>query len=160
MDNREKWLAILAEQGIGAPESLHLINGDGYAVQATAGEPAGTIKLGPMPPHLLLANMSHSQRLRQTRCGRTFDAEYLRGEMILMPRQTPSTWVTQNPCNRLDVTICPFILGDDKPFEVLNRFQFRDPEMEAICRQLYAEVGRNGEAETLYIESMVMQLAV
>ena len=159
-DHRDKWLATLDKHGIGHPKSLHVVELLQGGVQATTGEPPGSVSLEPMYPHVLVVNMSRTQHMAQERNGRRFEGDLLRGEMSLMPRQTPSKWAWQDECDRLDVMVCPEIFGDGARLEVIDRFQFRDPEMEAITRQIYAEAGRNGMAERLYLESLVTQLAV
>jgi AraC family transcriptional regulator len=160
MKHRDKWLATLDKHGIGHPKSLHVVDLDQGGVQATSGEPPGTVLLEALHPHVLVVNMSRTQHMGQERNGRRFEGDLLRGEMSLLPRGTPSKWSWREPCDRLDVMICPEIFGDGSSLEVVDRFQLRDPEMEAISRQIYAEAGRNGMAEKLYLESLVTQLAV
>jgi AraC family transcriptional regulator len=159
-DHREKWFATLDKYGVGHPKSFHFVDLDCGGLQATSGEPPGTVHLEPMYPHVLVVNMSRTQRMAQERNGRRFEGDLLRGEMSLLPRGTPSTWSWQSECDRLDVMICSDVFGDGSNLEVVDRFQFRDPEMEMISRQIYAEAGRNGMAEKLYLESLVTQLAV
>jgi AraC family transcriptional regulator len=98
--------------------------------------------------------------MAQERNGRRVEGDMLRGEMSLMPGGSPSKWTWTKQCDRLDVMICPEVFEDGSRLEVVDRFHFRDPEMEAICRQIYAETGRNGMAEKLYLESLHTQLAV
>jgi AraC family transcriptional regulator len=158
--HRDKWLQTLDKNGVGHPKSLHVVELKESGLQATSGEPPGTVVLEPMVPHVLVVNMSQTQRMAQERNGRRFEGDLLRGEMSLMPRGTPSQWSWQKECDRLDVMICASIFADGSSLEVMDRFHFRDPEMETISRQIYAEAGRNGMAEKLYLESLITQLAV
>jgi len=157
---RDQWVALLDRQGVGSPKSLQVIEVSGSLIQATMGEPPGRISLDGAPAHVLMFNLSPVQRLRQTREGRSFTSDMLHGEMTLMPAGVPSQWSWNSACDRLDVTISPDIFADGGKFEVVDRFLFRDPELEAICRSIYREVSRNGAAERLYVESLLMNLAV
>jgi AraC family transcriptional regulator len=159
-DHGAKWLAVLDKHGIGHPKSLHTVELQLGGVQATSGEPPGMVALDPFYPHVLVVNMSQTQHMSQERNGRRFEGDLLRGEMSLMPSGTPSKWSWRTACDRLDVMVCPEIFGDGTRFEMEDRFHVRDPEIEAISRQLYAEAGRNGMAEKMYIESLITQLAV
>ena len=129
-------------------------------MQATIGEPPGQLNLKEIPPNLLMFNMSPVQGLRQTREGHSFVSDMLHGEMTLMPGDVPSQWSWKSACDRLDVLISAEIFGDGSRLEVVDRFAFRDSEMETICRRLYWELSPNGQANRLYVESLVMKLAV
>jgi AraC family transcriptional regulator len=113
-----------------------------------------------MQANVLMFNVSPVQGLRQTREGRSFESDMLHGEMTLMPRGVPSQWWWNSACDRLDVLVSADVFGDGSKLEVVNRFLFRDSEMEAICHRLYREVSLNGMAGRLYVESLVTQLAV
>jgi hypothetical protein len=41
----------------------------------------------------------------------------------------------------------------------VDRFVFRDPESEAICRDLFEEFSLNGKPERLYVELQLMKVA-
>jgi AraC family transcriptional regulator len=158
--HREQWLALLEKYGVGAPKFFRVIEVPGGLVQATVGEPPGRITLEGTPANLLMFNMSPVQGLRQTREGRSFVSNVLHGEMTLMPRGVPSQWSWNSACDRLDVAVAADVFGDGSKLDVVDRFLFRDPEMEAICRRLYREVCLESTAERLHVESLVMQLAV
>jgi AraC family transcriptional regulator len=132
----------------------------GGLVQATIGEPPGRIALDAAPANVLMFNMSPVQALRQTREGRSFVSDMLHGEMTLMPCGVPSQWSWNSSCDRLDVVVSPGVFGDESRLEVVDRFRFRDSEMETICRRLYRELSLSGTEERLYVESLVMDLAV
>jgi AraC family transcriptional regulator len=83
----------------------------------------------------------------------------LSGEMTLMPRGVPSQWSWNSTCDRLDVIVFPDVFGDGSSLDVVDRYAFRDAEMEVICRRLYHLVSLNGPKERLYWESLVMNLA-
>lgn len=155
-----KWLDILARNGVPPPRAYRSLGITRGGVQSTAGEQSGTLRLPAFAAHTLMVNMSHRQHMHQKRDGRAFESDMLRGEMSLMPRGTPSEWSWRDECNRLDIMICADMLGDGKEFEVVSRFRFRDPEMEPICRRIHEELARDDEAERLYVESLVTQLAV
>jgi hypothetical protein len=129
-------------------------------VQATIGEPPGRLALDGAPANVLMFNMSPVQALRQNREGRSFVSDMLHGEMTLMPCGVPSQWSWNSSCDRLDVLISPAVFGDESRLEVVDRFRFRDSEMAAICRRLYRELSFRGANERLYVESLVMDLAV
>src|SRR6516165_12280518 len=158
--HREQWLALLENQGVGHPKVLHVIEVPGGLVQATLGEPPGRINLDGAPGNVLMFNMSPVQGLRQTRQGHSFVSDMLHGEMTLMPRGVPSQWSWNSTCDRLDVIIFPDVFGDARKLDVVDRYVFRDSEMEAICRHLYKKLTLNDRADCLYMESLVMQLAV
>ena len=132
----------------------------GGLIQATVGEPPGQIALEGAPANVLMFNLSPVQGLRQKRNGRSFVSDALRGEMTLMPRGVPSEWSWNSTCDRLDVIVPADVFGDDSELDVIDRHLFRDSEMEAICHRLYREIGLNDRADCLYMESLVMQLAV
>jgi AraC family transcriptional regulator len=158
--HRDQWLALLDKYGVGPPESLHVMDVPGGLVQATIGEPPGRIALDGAPAHVLMFNMSPVQALRQAREGRSFVSDMLHGEMTLMPCGVPSQWSWNSACDRLDVVVSPDVFGDGSKLDVVDRFLFRDFEMEEICRRLYREASFEGIADRLYVESLVMQLAL
>src|SRR5258708_13421472 len=114
--HKDKWLAVLDHYGVGRPESLEVVEFPLACVQATAGEPPGTVVLEPMNRHVLVVNMSHKQRMRQVRDGRSFHGEMLRGEMSLMPQGMSSQWGWEHTCNRLALIVCPKIPAPDSHF--------------------------------------------
>ena len=158
--HRDQWLSLLENQGVGRPKALHVIEVPGGLVQATIGEPPGRINLEGAPASALMFNMSPVQTLRQTREGRSFVSDMLHGEMTLMPRGVPSQWSWNSSCDRLDVIVSPHVFGDGSNLEVVDRFVFRDPEMEAICRRLYRALSLGDLADRLYVESELIKLAV
>ena len=158
--HREQWLALLERQGVGRPKVLHVVDVPGGLVQATLGEPPGRISLDGAPASVLMFNMSPVQGLRQTRQGRSFVSDMLHGEMTLVPRGVPSQWWWNSTCDRLDVIVSPDVFGDGSSLNVVDRYVFRDSEMEAICRHLYQKLSLNGRPQRLYVESQLMRLAV
>jgi len=158
--HRDQWLALLENQGIGRPTALHAIEVPGGLVQLTTGEPPGRISLEGAPGNVLMFNLSPVQALRQTREGRSFASNMLHGEMTLMPCGVPSQWSWNSTCDRLDVIISPDVFGDGNKLAAVDRFLFRDREMEVICHRLYQAVSLGGMADRLYVESLVTQLAV
>ncbi|HEY4049290.1 MAG TPA: AraC family transcriptional regulator [Acidobacteriaceae bacterium] len=158
--HRDQWLALLDKYGVGRPKSLRVLEFAGGLVQATVGEPPGRIALECAPANVLMFNVSPVQGLQQIREGRFFVSDMLHGEMTLMPRGIPSQWSWNSTCDRLDVIVSPDVFGDGSKLDVVDRYAFRDPEMEVICRRLYQELSRGGVADQLYVESMVMRLAV
>jgi AraC family transcriptional regulator len=84
----------------------------------------------------------------------------LHGEMTLMPRGVPSQWSWNSSCDRLDVVISPEVFGNGQELDVVDRFRFRDPEIEMVCRNLYRELSGHSSTQRLYVESLVMDLAV
>jgi AraC family transcriptional regulator len=158
--HREQWLAFLAKQGVGHPKALRVVEVPGGLVQATVGEPPGRISVDGAPGSVLMFNISPVQGLQQTREGRSFVSDMLHGEMTLMPRGVPSQWSWNSVCDRLDVIVLPDVFGDGSCLDVVDRYTFRDSEIEAICRQLYRELSLNSTPERLYVESQLMRLAV
>lgn len=159
-NHRDQWLALLAQYGISAPKAFHFTGVPGALVQMTIGEPPGEIRLEGAPENVLMFNVSPVLGLRQARDGRSFVSHMLHGDMTLMPRGVPSHWSWNNTCDRLDVIVSDDVLGDGNRLEVVDRFLFRDPEMAAICRQLYREVTLGDRADVLRVESLVMELSV
>jgi len=96
-------------------------------------------------------NISPVQGLRQTREGRSFVSDMLHGEMILMPRGVPSQWSWNSACDRLDVIVYPDVFGDGRKLDVIDRYVFRNSEMEAICRHLYQKLTLNRMPERFYV---------
>src|SRR6516225_4829382 len=159
-NHRDQWLALLENQGVGHPTALHAIQLPGGLVQLTIGEPPGRISLEGVPASVLLFNLSPVQALRQTREGHSFMSHMLQGDMTLMPCGIPSQWSWNSTCDRLDVIISPDVFGDGNELAVVDRFLFRDREMEVICHRLYQAISLGGMADRLYVESLVTQLAV
>jgi AraC family transcriptional regulator len=157
--HREQWIALLDKYGVGLPKFLRVAEVPHGLVQVTVGEPSGRIALEGMPAGVLMFNISPVQRLRQTREGRSFVGDMLSGEMTLMPRGVPSQWSWNSTCDRLDVIVFPDVFGDGSSLDVVDRYAFRDAEMEVICRRLYHQVSLSGPKERLYWESLVMNLA-
>ena len=158
--HRERWLALLDNQGVGHPKAVCVVEVPGGLVQATLGEPPGRISLDGAPANVLMFNISPVQGLRQTRDGRSFVSDMLHGEMTLMPRGLQSQWSWNSVCDRLDVIVSPDVLGDGTRLDVVDRFAFRDSQMEMLCGGLYRELSLGGTADRLYVESLVMKLAV
>ena len=158
--HREQWLALLENQGVGGPKALSVVEAPGGLVQATIGEPPGRINLDGAPGDVLMFNISPVQRLRQTREGRSFVSDMLHGEMTLMPRGVPSQWSWNSACDRLDVIVYPEVFGDARKLDVVDRYVFRDSEMEAICRHLYKKLTLGSMPERFYVESQLMRLDV
>ena len=158
--HREQWLELLAKHGVGHPKTLNVVEVPGGLVQATIGEPPGRISLDGALANVLMFNISPVQGLRQTREGRSFISDVLHGEMTLMPRGVPSQWSWNSTCDRLDVIVSPGVFGDGRSLDVVDRYVFRDSEMEAICRRLYRKLSLNTAPERLYVESQLMKLAV
>jgi len=157
--HREQWLALLENQGVRRPKALRVVEVPGGLVQATVGEPPGRISLDGAPANVLMFNISPVQRLRQTREGHCFVSDMLHGEMTLMPRGVPSQWSWNSTCDRLDVIVFPDVFGEGRKLDVVDRYAFRDSEMEAVCRRLYQELNLSGTRERLYVESQLMRLA-
>ena len=157
---REQWLALLENQGVGRPKALSVVEVPGGLVQATIGEPPGRISLGGAPGSVLMFNISPVQGLRQSREGRSFVSDILHGEMTLMPRGVPSQWSWNSACDRLDVIVYPDVFGDGRKLDVIDRYVFRNSEMEAICRHLYQKLTLSRMPERFYVESQLMRLAV
>jgi len=105
-------------------------------------------------------NISPVQGLRQSREGRSFVSDILHGEMTLMPRGVPSQWSWNSACDRLDVIVYPDVFGDGRKLDVIDRYVFRNSEMEAICRHLYQKLTLSRMPERFYVESQLMRLAV
>ena len=157
--NRDLWLETLKRNGVAPPKSLHVVEVSGGLVQVTAGEPAGRISISGAPTHVLMFNLSPVQGLTQKRDGRSFVSDMLAGEMTLMPRGTPSEWSWKSVCDRLDVMVSTDVLGSGTDLDLIDRFFFRDLEIERICQNLYREMSLAGRADRLYIESLVIELA-
>lgn len=158
--HRDRWLALLEENGVGTPTALLVTEVPAGVVQATIGEPPGQLKLEGMPANVLMFNMSPVQGLGQTRAGHSFVSDMLHGEMTLMPGGVPSEWSWKSACDRLDVLIPAEVFGDGSRLDVVDRFAFRDSAMETICRRLHYQLTLNREVDRLYVESLVMELAV
>jgi AraC family transcriptional regulator len=158
--HRDQWLALLDQHGVGRPKALHALEVPGGLVQATIGEPPGRLALDGASGNVLMFNMSPVQALRQTREGRSFVSDMLHGEMTLMPCGVPSQWSWNSSCDRLDVIVSPRVFDDGSKLDVVDRFVFRDSEMEAICRRLYRAMSLGNLADPLYVESQVLKLAV
>jgi AraC family transcriptional regulator len=158
--HREQWLELLDKHGVRHPKALNVVEVPGGLVQATIGEPPGRISLDGSLANVLMFNISPVQGLRQTREGRSFVSDMLHGEMTLMPRGVPSQWSWNSTCDRLDVIVSPGVFGDGRSLDVVDRYVFRDSEMEALCRSLYGKLSFNTAPERLYVESQLMELAV
>lgn len=157
--HRDQWLTRLHESGIGQPRALWAVGVSGAIVQATIGEPPGHLCLEGIPANVLMFNLSPVQALHQAREGRSLVNNMLCGEMTLMSRGTPSEWSWNSTCDRLDVVLAADVLGDGSALDAVDRFVFRDAEMEATCRRLYREVSSGDVADPLRMESFVLQLA-
>jgi hypothetical protein len=115
-------------------------------------------------------NISPVQRLRQVRAasrailpegsptvaceGRSFTSDMLQGEMTLVPRGVPTEWSWNSTCDRLDVAISPDVFSDGNKLDVVDRFAFRDSEIEGICRRAYRGLSLSTSSDRLYVEPM------
>jgi AraC family transcriptional regulator len=62
-------------------------------------------------------------------------------------------------CDRLDIIFSADVLGEEIKLNVVDRFLFRDREMEAICRRLYHEMSLMSAAQRLHLQSLVTEVA-
>lgn len=160
LNYRDQWLALLNHYGVGSPTLLQVVQVPSGLVQATVGEPSGKIALDAAPAHVLMFNISPVQRLRQVREGHSFTSDMLQGEMSLVPRGVPTEWSWNSTCDRLDVAISPDVFSDGSKLDVVDRFAFRDSEIEGICRRAYRGLSLSASSDRLYVESILMKVAV
>lgn len=158
--HRDRWLALLAAQEIGRPRMVRVLETPGAMVQLTVGEPPGQLSLEALPAHVLMFNLSPVLTLEQHREGRWFRSDVLRGEMTLMPRGIPSRWLWKSACDRMDVVLPADVLDDGTELDLVDRFLFRDREVETTCRSIYRAMSIADQTDLLYLESLVAQLAI
>ncbi len=156
---RDQWLALLNKNGVRPPSALQVIEIPGIVVQMTKGEPAGTLHLEGAPGNVLMVNLSPVQDLRQIRDRRSFTSNMLHWDMTLMPAGVPSQWSWNNTCDRLDLIIAPHALGEEYRMEAIDRFLFRDRELESVCRELCRELSLPAKTDRLQVEILAVQAA-
>lgn len=156
---RDQWLALLEKNGVNRPIDLQVIAVPGIVAQITKGEPSGSLELEESPGNVLMVNLSPVQALRQVRNQRSFVSNMLSWDMTLMPRGTPSKWSWNSTCDRFDLVVSPDVLGEEYKIDTVDRFLFRDQELENICRQLCREVSLRDRADRLCVEALAIDLA-
>ena len=72
----------------------------------------------------------------------------------------PSQWSWNSACDWADVIVYPDVFGDGRKLDVVDRYIFRDSEMEAICQHLHQKLTLSRMPERFYLESQLMRLAV
>lgn len=157
--SRDYWLAVLDKNGVGHPKVLNAVDVPGGCVHATLAEPPGRLSVDASQASVLMCNMSPVQGLKQTREGRSFVSDMLRGDLTLMPHGVPSQWSWNSVCDRLDMMVHPDVFGDGSKLEVVDRYLFRDSELEGICRDLHQKLSFDGLPERLYVETQLMKAA-
>lgn len=156
---RDQWLALLERNGVRRPTDLRVVAVPGIVAQITRGEPSGSLELEESPGNVLMVNLSPVQSLRQVRNQRSFVSNMLSWDMTLMPRGTRSKWSWNSTCDRFDLIVLPDALGDEHEIHAVDRFLFRDKELENICRQLCREISLGERAERLYVETLAIDIA-
>jgi len=131
----------------------------GIVAQITKGEPSGSLELEESPGNVLMANLSPVQSLRQVRNQRAFVSNMLNWDMTLMPRGTQSKWSWNSTCDRFDLIVSPDVFGEEHKIDTVDRFLFRDRELENICRQLCREMSLRDRADRLYVETLAIDIA-
>ena len=156
---RDQWLALLEKNGVSRPIDLQVIAVPGIVAQITRGEPSGSLELEESPGNVLMVNLSPVQALRQVRHQRSFVSNMLSWDMTLMPRGTPSKWSWNSTCDRFDLVVSPDVLGEEYKIDTVDRFLFRDEELENICRQLCREISLRDRADRLCVEALAIDIA-
>jgi AraC family transcriptional regulator len=80
-------------------------------------------------------------------------------DMTLMPKGTRSKWSWNSSCDRFDLIVLPDALGDKHKIDTVDRFLFRDRELESICRRLCREISLSDRADRLYVETLAIEIA-
>jgi len=157
--HRDQWLALLDSRGVGRPKTLDVVEAPGAIVQATIGAPPGRLWLEGTPFNVLMFYLSPVREVRQLREGRSFASDMQRGEMTLLPRGVPSHWSWSSTGNRLDVILSADVFEDGRELNVVDRFLFRDHEVEVICYRLHRLLSLSGSTEWISVESLAIELA-
>lgn len=157
--HRDQWLALLEKNGVRRPLDLEVIAVPGIVAQVTKGEPSGSLELEESPGNVLMVNLSPVQALRQVRNQRSFVSNMLHWDMTLMPRGTPSKWSWNSTCDRFDLVVLPDVLGEEYRIDTVDRFLFRDEQLENICRQLCREISLRDRADRLSVEALAIDTA-
>lgn len=156
---RDQWLALLEKNGVRRPLDLEVIAVPGIVAQVTKGEPSGSLELEESPGNVLMVNLSPVQALRQVRNQRSFVSNMLSWDMTLMPRGTQSKWSWNSTCDRFDLVVLPDVLGEEYKIDTVDRFLFRDEQLENICRQLCREISLRGRTDRLFVEALGIDIA-
>jgi AraC family transcriptional regulator len=156
---RDQWLALLKKNGVARPLDLHVVAVPGIVAQITKGEPSGSLELDESPGNVLMVNLSPVQALRQVRNRRSFMSNMMNWDMTLMPKGTPSKWSWNSTCDRFDLIVLPDMLGDEQKIDTVDRFLFRDKELENICRRICREISLRDRADRLYVEMLAIDIA-
>ena len=138
---------------------LQVIAVPGIVAQITRGEPSGSLELEESPGNVLMVNLSPVQALRQVRNQRCFVSNMLSWDMTLMPRGTHSQWSWNSTCDRFDLLVSPDVLGEESKMETIDRFLFRDEQLENICRPLCREISLRDRADRLCVEALAIEIA-
>ena len=130
-------------------------------MQATVGEPPGRISLDGARERI---DVQH-----RSRTGATADppGTFFRKRYAARRNDPYAAWRAEPVVveQRLRPAGCDrfsrrTIIGDGRELDLVDRFAFRDYEMEMVCGRLYRELSLGGAADRLYMESLVMKLAV
>jgi AraC family transcriptional regulator len=156
---RDQWLVLLEKKGVRRPLDLQVIAVPGIVAQITKGEPSGSLELEESPGNVLMVNLSPVQALRQVRNQHCFVSNMLNWDMTLMPRGTKSKWSWNSTCDRFDLIVSPEMFGEELKIDTVDRFLFRDQELENICRQLCREISLRERADRLYVETLSIDIA-
>lgn len=156
---RDYWLALLEKKGVGRPIDLQVIAVPGIVAQITKGEPPGSLELEESPGNVLMVNLSPVQALQQVRNRRSFVSNMLSWDMTLMPRGVRSEWSWNSACDRFDLIVLPDVLSEEHKIDTVDRFLFRDEELENTCRQLCREITLRDRADRLCVETFAIEVA-
>ena len=156
---RNQWLALLEKNGVRRPIDLQVIGVPGMVAQITKGEPSGSLELEESPANVLMVNLSPVQALRQVRNQHSFVSNMLSWDMTLLPTGTPSKWSWNSGCDRFDLVVSPDVLGEEYRIDAVDRFLFRDEELQNICRRLCREISLGDSADRLCVETLAIEVA-
>ena len=139
----------------------------GLALQLRA-DPAGVLEAPQLPNLLVAIHVGAPAKISCRRGGKSHTGSAVHGDIDIIPAHTSARWeIHDQNDTALILGLPPSLLElvaeeqgfDSRRFEIRNRFQVRDPQLENIAWALKAEMESNYPSGRLYVDSLAVSIA-
>lgn len=145
----------------------HVRRDDGLAFQLRR-DPAGTLDVPALDMTLLSIHIGPAARISCRRANKSFTGTAVHGDMDIIPCHTPARWVMHDENDMALLLAIPqatlFRVAEECGLnptrgELLNRFAFRDPELENLCWAIKRELEAGSPSGRFYLDGLALATA-
>ena len=130
--------------------------------------PGARYALPALPAHSLVLQLGPPLRMAQQRDGKLHDEPFLTHQLALIPAGLANTCWHTDPVDAAFISLDPQLVTqtaetvgvDPGRVEVVNNFNVRDPQLQAIALALLQEAKAPGLGGRLFVDSLTTQLVV